>query len=74
VSGEPSTYEQKVRLDGRDIGVGLGESPSYVMVTMSEEGSDPAFMAGLARRLDASLATGSFDRLFVEPPPPAPAP
>jgi hypothetical protein len=72
LNGDPTAYEQKVRIDGHEIGVGLGESPSYVMVTMSGEHSEPALMADIARRLDAGLATGSYDQLFIEPPPPTP--
>ncbi len=69
VSGAPTDYEQVVHIDGHDVGVGVGEMPSYVMVTMDAEEGDPVFMAALARRLDASLASGQFDALFVEPPP-----
>lgn len=70
VTGDATSYRQVVRIDGREIGIGLGEMPSYVMVTMDAAQGDPVFMAQLARGLDANFATGRFDHLFIEPTPP----
>ncbi len=70
VTGDATSYKQVVRIDGREIGIGLGEMPSYVMVTMDAAQGDPVFMAQLARGLDANFATGRFDHLFIEPTPP----
>lgn len=62
-------YEQTVVVDGHEFDLTVGESPSYVMVSMDSAGGDPEAMRALATRLDALLATGQFDGLFVETPP-----
>ena len=56
-------YELQVRLDGMELGLSVIESPGYV--SLSTYHGDPAAMARIADRLDAILAGGQYDSLFV---------
>jgi hypothetical protein len=62
-------YRRRVRLGGRVFVVTAGSSPGYVAVSMDQGGGDPDAMRLLAGRLDALVATGKFDAMFVDPGP-----
>jgi hypothetical protein len=71
LSSAPDSYEERVKLDDRIFGVSAGST--YVTVSLDAEHGDPDAMQAVARRLEASFATGRFDALFVsdEPAPEA---
>jgi hypothetical protein len=62
-------YQQRVRLEGKELNVTVGDSPAYVNLSMDGAAGDPVLIAGLARTLDAWLADGRQDHLFVADPP-----
>ena len=59
--------EHRVRVEGKVIGVSVVESPWYVSVSMDAPDGDPKVMTAIAARIDAALATGKYDALFVLP-------
>lgn len=60
-------YRQRVRVGDHVFAVTNGTSPGYVSVTMDQKTGDPDAMRSVAARLDALIATGKYDALFVEP-------
>ncbi|MEO5894918.1 MAG: hypothetical protein ABIS06_04400 [Vicinamibacterales bacterium] len=52
---------------GRSSGLAVIESPGYVSVSMDAPEGDSKVMAAIAARIDAALATGNYDALFVLP-------
>ena len=62
---ESAGYQQRVRIDGKELHITVGDSPAYVNVSMDESSGDPVVMAEVARQLDRWLADGGQDRLFV---------
>lgn len=56
-------YKKMVRLEGMELNATVIEDGPYVSI--SSYHGDPAAMARIADRLDALLATGRFDSLFV---------
>jgi hypothetical protein len=60
-------YQQRVRVLSEVLSITVGESPSYVSV--STFSGTPEMMKAVAFALDAALATGRFDELFVHPRP-----
>ncbi len=61
--GGPDDTRTSLRLEGMDLGATVIESEGYVSISTYH--GDPAAMARIADRLDALLATGRFDSLFV---------
>jgi hypothetical protein len=64
---EPGGYQQRVRLNGKVLGVSVVDSPGYVYISMDAPDGDPQAMKAIATKLDAALATGEYDALFVAP-------
>jgi hypothetical protein len=62
---ELNGYQQRVRLNGKVLNLAVIASPAYVYVSMDE--GDPQIMSAIGARLDAALATGRYDALFVAP-------
>jgi hypothetical protein len=60
-------YKQRVRLEGEELEVTVGQSPSYVAVSTYK--GDPDLMRRIGARIDAALVTGQHDALFVPPAP-----
>jgi hypothetical protein len=69
LADEAGGYTYRVRLDGKLLGVSVVHSPPYVSVSMDGAESDPQAMSAIGARLDAALAGGRHDALFVEPQP-----
>jgi hypothetical protein len=65
--GEPGSYRQRVKVAARIVNASVIGSPEYVYVTMEGDDGDPDAMTSLATTLDAALATGRYDALFVMP-------
>ena len=63
--GETGEFRQRVRVNGKVIGVSVIGSPSYVQVSMDGDDSDPSVMSAIGAKLDAALASGRYDALFV---------
>jgi hypothetical protein len=63
VPEESGGYRRRVRVSGKEVSVAVLGSPSYVYLTMDE--GDPQIMSAIAATVDAELATGRYDRLFV---------
>jgi hypothetical protein len=57
---------RRVRVKGKVVTASLVASPAYVSITMDIDGSDPAVMAEIGAALDAALASGRYDVLFVK--------
>ena len=62
-----SGYQQRVQLFSREVHVTVADRPSYVTVSLDGSDGDPATMERIAKGLDAIIATGELDDLFVEP-------
>jgi hypothetical protein len=62
-----SGYQQRVRLGGHELHVTVGERPSYVNVSVDGPDGDRPTLERVAKELDAIIATGELDDLFVEP-------
>lgn len=60
----PTTVTRTVRIDGKAAEVFLNDS-TYVSVSLSDKSGDPELMKRIAAALDAELATGKYDALFV---------
>jgi hypothetical protein len=67
LSDPADSYRQRVRLDGKELDITVGERPSYVNISMDGPNGDRAMMERVAKVLDAIIATGELDALFVEP-------
>lgn len=67
LSDPANAYAQRVRLEGKELSLTVGESPAYVNVSMDGPDGDRALMERVAKALDAIIATGELDALFVEP-------
>jgi hypothetical protein len=61
---EPAGF-RRVRVNGRVLTVTNLGTPEYVNVSMSGDDSDPQAMSAIAAALDAALASGRYDALFV---------
>lgn len=61
------SYRQRVKVAGKTVNVSVIGSPEYVYVTLEGEDADRDAMSAIAARLDAALATGKYDALFVTP-------
>jgi hypothetical protein len=57
---------RRVRVRGKAVTVTAVGSPSYVSVTMDMDGSDPEVMSAIGAAVDAALASGRYDALFVK--------
>ncbi|MEO7966145.1 MAG: hypothetical protein ABIT38_19755 [Gemmatimonadaceae bacterium] len=66
----PSTVTRTVRIDGKSADVFQNDS-EYISVSLSDKDGDPALIRRIAAVLDAELATGKHDALFVRPKTPA---
>jgi hypothetical protein len=62
---ETGGIRQRVRVSGKTLNVWVIGSPTYVQVSMDTADSDPEVMSAIAAKLDAALATGRYDALFV---------
>ncbi len=60
---EPDGFQQRVRVNGRTLNVSV--FGSYVAVAMDAPEGDPQSMSAIAAKLDAALASGKYDALFV---------
>lgn len=58
-------YQLVVRLDGKLIKAAVIETGSYLSIGMDYGSTDPALMSRVAAALDAAVATGRYDSLFV---------
>jgi hypothetical protein len=67
VADAADSYRRRVRIEGKELSITLGERPSYVNVSMDGPAGDRALMERVAKTLDAIIATGELDALFVEP-------
>ncbi|MDX2059848.1 MAG: hypothetical protein SFV24_18710, partial [Gemmatimonadales bacterium] len=61
-------YQLVVRLDGKLIKAAVIETGSYLSIGMDYGSTDPALMTRVAAALDAAVATGRYDSLFVPDP------
>jgi hypothetical protein len=68
---ELNGYKQRVRLGSETLDVTFSSSSSTPDVTVSTHAGDPVLMKKVATRLDAALATGTYDDLFgqIDPSP-----
>jgi hypothetical protein len=66
---EPGAYKQRVKVAGKIVNVAVLGTPEYVYVSMEGEDADQDAMSSIAAKLDAALATGRYDTLFVTPGP-----
>jgi hypothetical protein len=64
---EANGYQQRVRLNGKVLNLSVIGSPPYVYISMDAPEGDPQVMSAIAAKLDAALATGHYDALFVAP-------
>ena len=64
---EPDGFQRRVKVNGRTLNVSVFGSPSYVTVSMDAPEGDPQSMSAIAAKLDAALASGKYDALFVAP-------
>ena len=67
---EAYAYRHRVKVQGKIVNVAVLGTPEYVSVSMEGEDGDPDAMSAIAAKLDAALATGKYDALFVVPPAP----
>lgn len=58
--------EQRIRLDGKVLGVRVGSPLVIVALDFGER--DPELIRKVAAHIDAALASGKYDALFGEPP------
>ena len=58
--------EQRIRLDGKVLGVRVGSPLVIVALDFGER--DPELIRKVAAHIDAALASGKYDALFREPP------
>jgi hypothetical protein len=69
LAGEPLPDEpagfRRVRVKGKELSVAVIGSPTYVNVSMDTDASDPEVMSAIGTALDAALASGRYDALFV---------
>ena len=64
---EANGYQQRVRLNGKVLNLSVIGSPPYVYISMDAPEGDPQVMSAIAAKLDAALASGRYDALFVAP-------
>jgi hypothetical protein len=57
-------YEYPVKIDGQIINVAYGDTGHYVSLSIPNGVTDTKLLDGIAKRLDAELATGKFDSMF----------
>jgi hypothetical protein len=57
---------RRIRVQGKVLTASVIESAGYVSLAMDTDGSDPKVMATVGAALDAALATGRYDALFVK--------
>jgi hypothetical protein len=69
VPEESGSYRQRVKVAGKIVNVSVIGSPEYIYVTLEGNDGDPDAMSSIATMLDAALATGRYDALFVTPGP-----
>jgi hypothetical protein len=62
---ESGGYRQRVRVNGKMLNVSVIGSPTYVHVSMDRGDSDAQLMSAIGAKLDAALASGRYDALFV---------
>ena len=62
---EPDAFQQRVRVNGKTFHVWIAGTPSYVSVSMDAPQGDPQTMTAVGAKLDAALASGKYDHLFV---------
>jgi hypothetical protein len=62
---ESDEFRQRVRVNGKVLSVSVIGSPTYVNVSMDGADSDPQVMSAVSATLDAALASGRYDALFV---------
>ena len=62
---DSSDFRRRVRIRGKTVSVAVLGSPSYVHVTFDSTDSDPQVMSAIAEKVDAALASGQYDALFV---------
>jgi hypothetical protein len=65
LSAESDEFRQRVRVNGKVLNVSVIGSPTYVNVSMDGAEGDPQVMSTVSARLDAALASGRYDALFV---------
>ena len=63
---DSSDFRRRVRVRGKTVSVAVLGSPSYVHVTFDGTDSDPQVMSAIAEKVDAALASGKYDPLFVQ--------
>ena len=68
IAGEPDPFQQRVRLGGKTFSVWIVGSPSSVSVSMDAPQGEPQIMSAVGAKLDAALASGKYDALFVADP------
>lgn len=62
---DPYEFARQVRLTGKTVNISVLGTPSYVSVSLQGVDGDPELMTRIAASLDAVLATGRYDALFV---------
>ena len=65
VTEEPGGYQQRVRLNGKIAERGGDRLAVLHLRHDGRADGDPQVMSAIAARLDAALATGQYDALFV---------
>ncbi len=63
---DSSDFRRRVRVRGKTASVAVLGSPSYVHVTFDGSDGDPQMMSAIAAKVDAALASGQYDPLFVQ--------
>jgi hypothetical protein len=57
---------RRIRVQGKVLTASVIDSANYVNLSMDTDGSDPKIMSTVGAALDAALATGRYDALFVK--------
>lgn len=68
---EPAGFK-RLRVKGKLVTATVIGDPEYVSLSMDTDGSDPQVMSAIAEALDAALATGRYDALFINGNAPTP--
>ena len=67
ITEESGGFRRRLRVKGKALTVSVIGTPTYVHVSMEPQEGDPQLMSAVAATIDAALATGRYDALFVAP-------
>ena len=64
VPSDSGAYEDRLRIDDREVLVACSNDSHYVSVYLQRGTADTTLVQAIAQRFDAALATGKYDALF----------